>query len=173
MQKLCLLISIGALASCAAPKSVYYFDYVKNKSTKDAFNPSLPQLSKEELTASLEVQPSVARPADPYTALSVQPAHLETTATNQPIKLDRKERREIRQALREHFRSRARANRLTHGDEGQAIAAMDNDLKLAIIFGAIGITFGLFAGLGTAVWVLAVGSLITGIVFFIRWLLRQ
>lgn len=172
MKKLCLLIGIGVLASCSAPKSVYYFDYVKHKSAEDAFNPSLPRLHKEDLTASLDVHPVIAPAADQYTALTVQPAAYRETVRKH-IQPDRKERREIRQALREHFRSRTKANRLMHGDEGQGIDDMDNDLKLAILFGAIGITFGLFAGLGTAVWVLAVASLIVGLVFFIRWLLKQ
>ena len=50
---------------------------------------------------------------------------------------------------------------------------MDNDLKLAIIFGAVGLTLTLFGGINEAFWILGVISIVVGVVFLIKWLVRQ
>jgi hypothetical protein len=60
------------------------------------------------------------------------------------------------------------------GDEvkaAEAAAAMDHDLKLAAIFGAVGIV-ALIIG-GDVFWVIGGIALIIGVVFFVLWLSRQ
>jgi hypothetical protein len=65
---------------------------------------------------------------------------------------------------------------LKAGDEVTSVNAtkqLDDDLKLAIIFGAIGITFAVLGGINTVFWVIGVIGLIVGLVFFIRWISTQ
>jgi hypothetical protein len=65
---------------------------------------------------------------------------------------------------------------LRSGDEGARVEAtkqLDDDLKLAIIFGAIGVTLAILGGINTVFWVLGVIGLVVGLVFFIHWISRQ
>ncbi len=50
---------------------------------------------------------------------------------------------------------------------------MDHDLKLAIIFGAVGLTLTLFGGVNEVFWILGVIAFVVGVVFFVKWVVRQ
>jgi hypothetical protein len=54
-----------------------------------------------------------------------------------------------------------------------ATSTMDSDLKMAIIFGAVGLTLTLFGGINEAFWVLGVIAIVVGVVFLVKWLVRQ
>lgn len=86
--------------------------------------------------------------------------------------MDRAEKRAFRKDLKKEMK---RAIREKHDavDGVSATQVMDNDLKLAIIFGAVGLTLSLFAGISAAFWVLGVVSIVVGVVFLIKWVVRQ
>jgi hypothetical protein len=50
---------------------------------------------------------------------------------------------------------------------------MDKDLKMAAIFGSVGLVLTFLGGVNSVFWVLGVIAIVIGVVFFIRWLSRQ
>jgi uncharacterized MAPEG superfamily protein len=54
-----------------------------------------------------------------------------------------------------------------------ATNAMENDLKLAIIFGAVGIVGLMLGGASNAFFYIGGIALLIGVVFFVKWVIRQ
>jgi hypothetical protein len=50
---------------------------------------------------------------------------------------------------------------------------MDNDLKLAAIFGAVGIVGLMLGGATDVFWIIGGIALLVGVVFLVKWLVRQ
>lgn len=55
----------------------------------------------------------------------------------------------------------------------QAASGMDNDLKMAAIFGAIGIVLGALLGINEILGALGAIAIIVALVFLIKWIIRQ
>ena len=51
--------------------------------------------------------------------------------------------------------------------------AMDHDLKMALIFGIVGIVLSAFGGVNSIFWILGVISTVIAIVFLIKWIAEQ
>ena len=88
--------------------------------------------------------------------------------------MSKRERKDFRKELKNEIKNYTKV--LTADDHGASVKAtkqLDDELKLAIIFGAIGITLTVLGGISTVFWVLGVVGLAIGLVFFIRWISRQ
>ena len=166
--------------SCSSPKYTYNFDhydytsgrksmperyFVQIDPTRDA-SPLI--FNDKELLASSS--PGAVAPEEPEFA-SVLPLK---ERADQHKNMSKGERKNFRKELKREVRNYA--NDLKSGDHGASITAtkeLDDELKLAIIFGAIGITLTVLGGINTVFWVLGVVGLVIGLVFFIRWISRQ
>jgi len=163
-----VLLAIVILASCSAPKYSYYFDrtnyYAGKKESKSSKEVSPLAVNSQELVASTSEQPIVLAPAVEASASST--AAIEKTY----LQMNKAEKKALRHHLKKELKSyiskKADSEKTTHA--GQAI---DNDLKLAAIFGAVGIV-GLIIG-GNAFNIIGGIALIIGVVFFVKWLIRQ
>jgi hypothetical protein len=185
MKKILLLMaSVIVLASCSAPKYAYYFDHYdynsgkkKTETSSAAVNETtatLPVateesfliLENEAVTASADAQtaaPSVAAPVMNKSELEKRYADMTKT-----------EKKELRKELKSEIKKYAKA--IKNGESINSVAAtkvMDNDLKLAIIFGAVALTLSFFGGVNSVFWVLSVVSLVIAVVFFIKWIAEQ
>ena len=163
-----VLLAIVVLASCSAPKYSYYFDhtnyYAGKKESKANREVSPLTVDAQQMVASASDQPVVLAPVveSPAAAATVEKTYLQ---------MNKAEKKALRQQLKKDLRSyvsskKADSEKTTHA--GQAI---DNDLKLAAIFGAVGIV-GLIIG-GNAFNIIGGIALIIGVVFFVKWLIRQ
>lgn len=88
--------------------------------------------------------------------------------------LSKSQRKEFKQELKKQFKRYMNAKRT--GDTvaaNNATSTMDQDLKMAIIFGAVGLTLTLFGGINEAFWILGVIAIVVGVVFLVKWLVRQ
>lgn len=175
------------LAACSTPKYTYVFDKYDYNSGKHASarieapfevpgavaeqaiaeNPL--RLDAEAMVANAgpEAPPSLARTEHTPAAASVD---------KEPVKsykeMSRAERKEFRKEAKELIKTYIKAKK--EGDEVKATAAaqaMDQDLKMAAIFGAVGIV-ALIIG-GDVFWIIGGIALIIGVVFFVLWLSRQ
>ena len=177
------LKTVGAiliLFSCSSPKYTYNFDYYDYNTGKKTLSENH---SNESLTATNAEPLKIDR--DELVAASdkgvVIPSEQITTnakvasAGTAPIKeLSRAEKKHLLSELRDYVKSHAKERKAI--DEVASVNAtkqLDDDLKLAIIFGAIGITFAILGGINTVFWVIGVIGLIVGLVFFIRWISTQ
>lgn len=174
-------LAVIILASCAAPKYSYHFDtYDYNSGRKTASvvaqEDSPLTINHESVSASAVVEPAVDAGAS---RIRVKPTEVSVSEAREELakkysEMSKSERRQFRKEVKEQIKSYSQS--IKDGDGVKAAAemtAMDNDLKLAIIFGAVGLTLSLFGGINEAFWILGVISIVVGVVFLVKWLVRQ
>ena len=178
MKKLLYLtLAVVMLASCSAPKYTYHFDTYDYNSGRRAVQAPAQQtgpFTSGTETLSADASPAVTPVSD--RAIDQQVITSETAAlvAKKYSDMNKLERKEFRKEVKEQMKAYAKA--IKNGDGVKATAAtavMDNDLKLAIIFGAVGVTLSLFGGISKAFWILGVIAIVVGIVFLVKWLDRQ
>jgi hypothetical protein len=178
--QLVLVCAILLTAACSSPKYTYNFDRYNYNSgkkqqqsvaqTKPAEEVSPLAIEEQTLTASTETTPvALSENNAPVNEAEAQVAFEKKYKT-----MSKAEKKEFRKELVKEMKSYAKAVK-----KGETVKttnntkAMDHDLKLGIIFGAVGFTLVVLGGINTVFWVLGVISLVIGVVFFINWLVRQ
>jgi len=175
------------LASCSAPKYSYYFDHYDYNSGKKKANAekallattaSAPEAEKSKLTESpliLEENTVVASTENVVATPSVAvPVVDKASVGKKYTDMTRAEKKEFRKEVKTAIKEYAKAKR--SGDHGAAVAAtkaMDYNLKMAIIFGAVALTLSFFGGVNSVFWIISVVTLVIGVVFFIKWIAEQ
>ena len=175
-KQLFLLSAVLSLVACSPPKYAYKFDtYDYNSGRKGTtslvqkeLNPEISPLifPNGDLTASLSP-----------TVLSEKPNTSKSTLAEKAERfkdMSKVERRNFRREFKNEVKNYAKETK--SGNSVESISAtkeLDDELKLAIIFGAIGITLTILGGISTVFWVLGVVGLVIGLVFFIRWISTQ
>ncbi len=185
---LILLAGMVLLAACSAPKYTYYFDHYDYNSGKKKANTentmladattatadALPILA-EESPLILEKETIVASTENEVQApLNVTPVVEKTALQKKYTDMTKHERKEFKKELKTEIKKYAKV--IKSGDSGAALAdtkAMDYNLKMAIIFGAVALTLSFFGGVNSVFWILSVVSLVVGVVFFIKWIAEQ
>lgn len=191
MKKYLLLVAgVVFLASCSSPKYAYYFDHYdynsgkKRVETSDAqlaqtnFATPVPEMSplrinQDNLTANAESRirnvekiPTVVKEE----VLMEQKALLEQKYTS----LTKAEKRAFRKELKSEVKSIIKAKK--NGEDIKSIMekkAMDQDLKMALIFGVVGILLSAFGGVNSIFWILGTVAVVIGLVFLIIWIGKQ
>jgi hypothetical protein len=166
-SKLLYLLSIALLAACSAPKyASYHFDHYnynagkKSKSVVAEENVVMesPQpIKAEELVASTER----------VIMTTVPVAEEKTTeASTADAQITKSQKKELKAAVKDYVKKVKNNSKSV-----QVTQALDRELKLAAIFGAIGIV-GIIIG-GDIFFIIGGIALIIGVVFLVKWLLRQ
>ena len=174
IRNLLTICSILLLAACSSPKYAYYFDHHDyNSGKKNDISQSVGQPS--------EMQPlkadnaTLVASADEKAFVPVAPEKTEVDAKSAIEKyksMSGEERKEFRKELKKQIKTLAKVKKKeTYSVE--STKAMDKDLKLAAIFGAIGLVLTLFGGVSSAFWVIGVICIVIGVVFLVSWLVRQ
>jgi len=189
MKKYLLLIaSVVLLAACSTPKYAYYFDHYDYNSGK----------KKVESQDSHLVQNTIAAPE--MSPLQINEANVTASAesrmknvqnipvmvrgevlVDQKALLERKyssltkaEKKEFRKELKSEVKSIIKAKK--NGEDIKSIMekkAMDYDLKMALIFGIVGIVLSAFGGVNSVFWILGTVSVVIALVFLIIWIGKQ
>lgn len=190
MKKYLWLIGTVLLAAaCSSPKYAYNFDHYDYNSGRKQEQAVVAMVASDTLvvaeTSPLAIQQEslVASADEKSVVLTTEQNINKKTVTREEAaailakkynSLSKSEKKEFRQTAKKQMKAYIQAKRA--GDSvaaAKAVQAMDNDLKLAIIFGAVGLTLTLFGGVNEAFWVLGVISIVIGVVFLIKWLVRQ
>ena len=169
-RRLLYLLSIALLAACSAPKYTYNFGHYNyqtaKKNSEVKASPAVEVAPASELVASVNNDPTVI--STPVEVVAITPTENKAVLKSTVAKEGHVQtKREIKKEVKQHIRSVKKA----HVESVNATKAIDNDLKLAAIFGAVGIV-ALIIG-GNVFWIIGGVALIIGVVFFIKWLLRQ
>lgn len=164
-SKIIFLLAIVVLASCSSPKYAYYFDHHNYNTVRK--QPVVPNevsslsIDPQELTASISVEPvEFTAKAEPITSPVVKTY----------MQMNKTERSAIRHHLKREFKSLVTFKKFD-GTHAAAATGWDEDLKLAAIFGAVGIT-GLIIG-GNVFNIIGAIAMVIGVVFFVKWIIRQ
>lgn len=178
MKQILLVIAAAIVfASCSSPKYAYNFDhYDYNSGKKQAFAKQTEQVTPtpQETESPLLIKEeslvaSTAPTAPVETKRTLTDADKKAIA-EKVASMSTAERKELKKTLK------AEVKKMKKGENGASVEAskvMDHDLKLAAIFGAVGLVLVILGGVSTVFWVLGVISFVIGIVFFIQWLSRQ
>jgi hypothetical protein len=164
MKKIIYLLAVVILGACSSPKYTASFN------------------SYDSPTGYREVKNTVAptaviNPAELVASTSAAPIEIKKDApTSEVRKTYVQMSKSERKALRTHLRSEIKTFTKTQKEKlspqaTQATQGMDNDLKLAAVFGAVGIV-ALIIG-GEVFWIIGGIAMLIGVVFFVKWLLRQ
>jgi len=173
-----LFLALGMLASCSAPKYAYHFDHYDYNSGKKE-KALLPEtvtaessmdtpilLAEQTLLASASVDAVYQPETESNLAVGL------SNAKENILALSKAEKKEIRKEAITSIKEYTKAKKSGDMEKAEQLAkAMDNDLKLAAIFGAVGIVAGIIGG--EVFWVIAAVAWIIALVFFIKWLVRQ
>ncbi|HEY5691330.1 MAG TPA: hypothetical protein VIS49_07740 [Cyclobacteriaceae bacterium] len=160
-----LFVSI-AIVSCTSPRYAYHFDYYDYNSGKKGqevdltvayesavVNPEALLASKENKIMITEFQNNE----------EVLPA---TTIKKTYLQMTKSERRGFRSELKKFIKVKKESVKAAKSTND-----MDNDLKLAAIFGAVGLVALIISG--DVFYIIGGIALIIGVVFFVKWLVRQ
>ena len=168
MKKLVYVLVAAAIASCTGPK------YTASFKSYDR------DLSHNEEGAT-KSQKNIAHDGEPTPLLagtSVAPVEFKVAPTVEErktyIQMTKVERKELRQQLKSEVKSFVKAQKKILGIESRkATAAMDNDLKMAAIFGAIGLVLGALYSVNSIIGFVGFVAIVIALVFLIKWLMRQ
>jgi hypothetical protein len=174
-MKQILLFACAAvlLAACSTPKYTYNFSHHNyyagkkeniNKQNTQQVNAPSEAIASTENTI-VETKEVVAVPA---VATVSKKAVKKTLA-----QLSKEERKELKKEIKTELKQYIRELKKADGKSVQETKNMDKDLKMAAIFGSVGLVLTFLGGVNSVFWVLGVISLVIGTVFFIRWLSRQ
>ncbi len=164
MKKVNLLLIVVFLASCAAPKYSYYFDHYNynagRKQSLPSKETSVLVVDPQALTASVTTQPELSPVPSTEPVVVVKKTYMQMNKT---------ERKTLRHDLKKEVKTYIAAKK--NSIQAAQAGGMDNDLKLAIIFGAVGIV-GLIIG-GDVFLIIGGIAMLIGVVFFVKWIIRQ
>jgi hypothetical protein len=167
MKKILYLVVLGFMASCSSPKYAANFNYYKSNS---GFAGGYGELKTTE-TAIAPIEPSklVASVDEKAIILEEAPATAEVSKTY--LQMNKTERKALRQYLKKEMKTVVKAKKNESVESVSSTKALEHDLKLAAIFGAVGIV-GLLIG-GEVFYIIGAIALLIGVVFFVKWLVRQ
>ncbi|MFM8911628.1 MAG: lipoprotein [Flammeovirgaceae bacterium] len=170
MKKILSILSLAAvLAACSTPKYAAHFP---SSSVETGYH--------KVTVASAETQQATpnGQPAEMLTAsVAAAPVATTTAEVQKQVKaafqkLSKEEKKEVRQLLKKEIKALAKSGKKEASVSATtARGGMDHDLKLAAIFGAVGLV-GLLIG-GNVFTVIGAIAMIIGVVFFVKWLMRQ
>jgi len=178
MRKHLLLIgAVVVAAACSSPKYTYNFDHYDYNSGKKKFTPESGSTQEavaanpvtiEDQTLVATTEPMVA----PTEANTVEAQKAAADLSRDYKSMTKEEKKAFRKEAKAQIKQYVKA--VKSGDKGQidqAAQAMDKHLKLAAIFGAVGLV-ALIIG-GDVFWIIGGIALLIGVVFFVMWLSRQ
>lgn len=161
--RLLSLACVALCAACSSPKIAYKFDYHdynagrKSKEVQQevASNPGPAPIQAESLVATESETPVVVAEGKTYEKMSKK----ERTAFVKEVK---KEIKKIKKIVKKD-----------NVKEVKETKAMEKDLKLGLIFMSVGFVGLLLSGAGQVFTIIGAIALIIGVVFFVKWLIRQ
>lgn len=166
MKKIIYLLSVVLLGACSSPKYTASFNSYDtpsgNRTVKSIETPApASTINPNELIASTSMAPVEIK-------TEIAPTDVRKTY----VQMSKTERKALRNHLRSEIKTYVKDQKKKfEPNTVQATHGMDNDLKLASIFGAVGIV-ALIIG-GDVFWIIGGIALIIGVVFFVKWLVRQ
>lgn len=171
-----MLISVLLVSACSSPKYTYNFDTYDYNSGRKKKEAEKEVVASQTEAPSIQALPSPLTVSEENVVASSSPVTPAPASTLKPAKkygdLTKTEKKELRKAVKTEIKNYLKAKK-GDGNVSQESKAMDYNLKMAIIFGAVALTLSFFGGVNSIFWILSVVSLVIGVVFFIKWIAEQ
>jgi hypothetical protein len=168
-----LIAGAFIFTACSAPKYAYHFDHYDYNSGRKQDKIETASTTQENSPLLIDETSLVADAASSAPLVSLEAKTGNTaakSATKTVAEMSKNEKKELKQTLKTYVKS------IKKGDIGkgtEATKAWDHDLKMAAIFGAVGVVLTALGGFNTVFWILGTIALVIGVVFLIKWLARQ
>ncbi|MBK5279312.1 MAG: hypothetical protein JJE09_10675 [Bacteroidia bacterium] len=166
------LAAVALIASCSAPKYTYNFDHYNYNAGKKQSQP-LKDILADERPQEIQPEMLIASATNDMLIETIALPIAETQATAYKktyAEMNKVERNVLRSYLKEDVKSKIQSKK-----EGikstSSTKGMDGDLKLAAIFGAVGLVALIISG--EVFYIIGGIALLIGVVFFVKWLIRQ
>ena len=174
MKNIIYVLVLAIVASaCSTPKhtaSFYYYNKPINEQTKYAAANEEQQSTVIESAAPSQPEQLVASTSTAPVDLKEAPREVRKTY----IQMTKTERKALRTHLKSEVKSYVKVQKKNLGIEStKATGAWDNDLKMAAIFGVVGIVGTALWGASEVIGIIGTIALIIAVVFLIKWLIRQ
>lgn len=169
-----VLVAVLVASACSSPKYTASFNsYDKHVNYQAA--------AKSEVVVAEPVQIAKSEQiAQPELLASTSSAPVELKAAPKEevrktyIQMTKTERKALRTHLKSEIKSYVKQQKKNLGIEStKATGAWDNDLKMAAIFGVVGLVLTSLWGASEILGVIGVVAVIIALVFLIKWLVRQ
>ncbi|MEK6783038.1 MAG: hypothetical protein AABY93_15165 [Bacteroidota bacterium] len=173
-RTLLFLAAVAFFASCSSPKYSYNFDHYNYKSGKK-MTTAINDVAADEGLLAIQDELLLASTKDEVSLMEMTSPIIEKTSTPQKkaySQMTNVERKALRTYLKAEVKNSIKSRKA--GIESvSSTKGMDNDLKLASVFGAVGIV-GILLGSVSQVFLIIGGiALLIGVIFFVMWLLKQ
>lgn len=168
---LSLVTTILLLASCSSPKYTYNFDYYDYNSGKKIKTQEVLAFQQPAQESVLTIDESILVASANETEVNIaKPAPVMTKAEAESVfrSMSKEERKELKREVKKYVKEAKKSNTVKSEN---AAKSLSGDVKLAAIFGAVGLVL-LIIG-GNVLSVLGAVALLIGLYFFIRYLSRQ
>lgn len=166
MKNLLFVFVVSLLAACSSSQQVAKFP-----SSKVDVGYHTAKITGTQPVAAME-EPSTLTASTSGQPVFVPAEEVKKQVKEAYNKLSKQEKKEVRQLLKKEIKAIAKNNKKApNPDAVTARGGIDHDLKLAAIFGAVGLV-GLLIG-GNVFTVIGAIAMIIGVVFFVKWLIRQ
>lgn len=160
-----LILTTLVMGACSTPKYTASFNSYESHAAKNVAkheaSPLAPAIYDESLLASTSSAPAEVVNTAPLAAVK-----------KTYVQMSNSERKALRSHVRKEIRTYVKEKKNLRVESDQSVKrGMDNDLKLAAIFGAVGIVALIISG--QVFYIIGGIALIIGVVFFVKWLVRQ
>jgi len=165
MKKIIYLLTAVMFAACSSPKytaSFNSYDTPSGYRPVKAAEAPVTAINSPELLASTSNTP-----------VEIKREVGSTTEVHKTyVQMSKTERKVLRNHLRSEIKTYVKDQKEKLSPKSaEATNGMDSDLKLAAIFGAVGLV-ALIIG-GDVFWIIGGIAMLIGVVFFVKWLVRQ
>jgi hypothetical protein len=177
MKKILFVALVSLMTGCSSSRYAAHFQYYK---TNNGFAGRNSEMKPgESVITPIEPEKLVASTHNETARVTAETPSTTLVAAEQVRKtyfqMSKVERKNLRKALKSALKNNTAihsANPASSAHSGrQWWQGWDQDLKLAAIFGAIGtVAFIIYT---EPFWIIAAAALIIGLVFFIKWFVRQ
>ena len=165
--RLFALLVLVVAASCSAPKQIFPFGYYDYEAGRKS-------AQKEQGVASAEVAKEITQVEQPATFTETTAFNKAKNGSSDAAALTKTEKRAYGQEIKKEIKTAWReVKKVNSVKEVRSAKSMDNDLKMAAIFGAIGLGLGLLFGVSEIIGFIGFVAIVVALFFLIRWLLRQ
>lgn len=183
MKKILLFLGgLLLLAACSSPRYTYYFDHYDYNSGKKKVEARKAVLAQHVLSTP-EMSPLKLNGQAVTASAESRIQNVEKIALGATEKsilqrkyssLSKTEKKEFRKELKSEVKKIIKAKKSGESISSiSAIKVMDHDLKMALIFGIVGIILSAFGGVNALFWILGTISVVIALVFLIIWISNQ
>ncbi len=159
------LLALILITSCSSPKYAYNFDTYDYNSGKTNHDVKIVDNQSNSLLAAPEIL-LASRESNILLPAGKSKVESPITVKKTYAQMSKSERKDFRSDLKKYIKEKKESVKAA-----KKTNAMDNDLKLAAIFGAVGLVALIISG--DVFYILGGIALIIGVVFFVKWLVRQ